>query len=236
MRSSSRAPFALLPLVFLACVAPAPEESSHSQSNALTSVTHPHPMDNNTQLLNMACAFASTAAGAPGACSVLSQAEMIIGLFQGLGSSDSNAQILSQLNTLNQEMVQVDNDVKGTWAAFNQAAYQIENTQQIQTQGAIGNHESDAKDAAVRLATWVADGQTDSLLIAAIDTESSQAAMDLTTDDRSRLNGRVLGILSKGSYSRDALLKEIRRELQIHLRQKPAPSSPPADLAATPRP
>ncbi len=47
-------------------------------------------------------------------------------------------------------------------------------------------------------------------------------AMDVSAEDRLRLNGHVLGILQKGSYSREALLEEIRREIQHHLSRKPA--------------
>ena len=47
-------------------------------------------------------------------------------------------------------------------------------------------------------------------------------AMDVSAEDRLRLNGHVLGILQKGSYSRDALLDEIRHEIQTHLARKPA--------------
>ncbi len=47
-------------------------------------------------------------------------------------------------------------------------------------------------------------------------------AMDVSAEDRLRLNGHVLGILQKGSYSREALLEEIRREIQKHLSRKPA--------------
>ncbi len=47
-------------------------------------------------------------------------------------------------------------------------------------------------------------------------------AMDVSAEDRLRLNGHVLGILQKGSYSREALLDEIRREIQHHLSRKPA--------------
>ena len=47
-------------------------------------------------------------------------------------------------------------------------------------------------------------------------------AMDVSAEDRLRLNGHVLGILQKGSYSREALLEEIRREIQVHLARKPA--------------
>ena len=38
-------------------------------------------------------------------------------------------------------------------------------------------------------------------------------AKDLTPADRRRLNGRVLGVLQKGAYTRDELLAQIRREL-----------------------
>ena len=47
-------------------------------------------------------------------------------------------------------------------------------------------------------------------------------AMDVSAEDRLRLNGHVLGILQKGSYSREALLEEIRREIHQHLSRKPA--------------
>ncbi|HEY2158022.1 MAG TPA: response regulator, partial [Isosphaeraceae bacterium] len=47
-------------------------------------------------------------------------------------------------------------------------------------------------------------------------------AMDVSAEDRLRLNGHVLGILQKGSYSREALLDQIRREIQHHLSRKPA--------------
>ena len=47
-------------------------------------------------------------------------------------------------------------------------------------------------------------------------------AMDVSAEDRLRLNGHVLGILQKGSYSREALLEEIRHEIQVHLARKPA--------------
>jgi PAS domain S-box-containing protein len=47
-------------------------------------------------------------------------------------------------------------------------------------------------------------------------------AMDLTVEDRLRLNGQVLGVLQKGNYSRDSLLKEIRREIETHLLRKAA--------------
>ena len=46
-------------------------------------------------------------------------------------------------------------------------------------------------------------------------------AMDVSAEDRLRLNGHVLGILQKGSYSRDALLEEIRHEIQVHLARRP---------------
>ncbi len=51
-------------------------------------------------------------------------------------------------------------------------------------------------------------------------------AMDLTSEDRLRLNGQVLGILQKGSFSRDALLKEIGREIETHIRRKIAVAAP----------
>ncbi len=47
-------------------------------------------------------------------------------------------------------------------------------------------------------------------------------AMDVSAEDRLRLNGHVLGVLQKGSYSREALLEEIRHEIQVHLARKPA--------------
>jgi hypothetical protein len=132
--------------------------------------------------LNVACDVAATAAGAPGACSVLSGAMTILSFIDGLdSSSNSQAQVLSQLNSLNQQMVQVDADIKQFWTAFNNAAYQIENTQQLQIQAQIQSREADAKDAAARLSTWIAEGKSDPLLIASIDQQSSQAAMELTT-------------------------------------------------------
>jgi len=51
-------------------------------------------------------------------------------------------------------------------------------------------------------------------------------AMDLSAEDRLRLNGQVLGVLQKGNYSREALLKEIGRELESHLRRKSAAVQP----------
>jgi CheY-like chemotaxis protein len=47
-------------------------------------------------------------------------------------------------------------------------------------------------------------------------------AMDVSAEDRLRLNGHVLGILQKGTYSRDALLDQIRSEIRTHLARKPA--------------
>jgi PAS domain S-box-containing protein len=47
-------------------------------------------------------------------------------------------------------------------------------------------------------------------------------ALDLSAEDRLRLNGHVLGILQKGSYSREALLAEIRREIRSRLSPRQA--------------
>ncbi|MCA1686345.1 MAG: hypothetical protein LC745_10300, partial [Planctomycetia bacterium] len=43
-------------------------------------------------------------------------------------------------------------------------------------------------------------------------------AKDLSEDDRRRLNGQVLGVLQKGSYTREELLGEVRRELADRVR------------------
>jgi hypothetical protein len=175
MRSHLRFSAALLPLVVIACGAP-PEAAPHQEVTSATAAA------DSTGLENLACDIAAGAVGFPEACSVLKGAETILGFIQGLGgSSNSNAQIASQLATLNAEMVQVDKDIKNMWTAFNNAAAQIEQTQQLQIQDQIGQYEANAKDASVRLATWIQTGGTDSQLIASIDAESSQAAMDLTT-------------------------------------------------------
>ena len=44
-------------------------------------------------------------------------------------------------------------------------------------------------------------------------------AKDLTDEDRRRLNGDVLGYLQKGAYSREELLRQIHREVSVHLRR-----------------
>ena len=54
-------------------------------------------------------------------------------------------------------------------------------------------------------------------------------AKDLTDDDRKRLNGQVLGVLQKATYTRETLLQEIRRELSSIVRRRQdvaAPSGP----------
>ena len=50
---------------------------------------------------------------------------------------------------------------------------------------------------------------------------------DLTQADRDRLNGEVEGILQKGAYSREALLREIRQVVARTIATKPASSSSP---------
>lgn len=189
MRLVTRLSGAFLPFLFFACGG-APDtpgatekEPVRSESSSLSAGggTHIRPDDSNTALVNLACTVAASAAGVPEACAVLSGAETILAFIQGLDSGPSaQQQILSQLNTLNQEMVQVDSDIKNMWTAFNNAAYNIEQTQQLQIQSEIQTHEADARDASVRLSQWVAGGMSDSLLIASIDQESSEAAMALT--------------------------------------------------------
>jgi PAS domain S-box-containing protein len=46
-------------------------------------------------------------------------------------------------------------------------------------------------------------------------------AKDLSDADRRRLNGQVLGVLQKGSYTREDLLAEVRRELAARVRAAP---------------
>jgi len=57
-------------------------------------------------------------------------------------------------------------------------------------------------------------------------------AKDLSEEDRKRLNGQVLGVLQKGTYTREELLGEIRRELaervRIGERDRGAAGEPPA--------
>lgn len=45
-------------------------------------------------------------------------------------------------------------------------------------------------------------------------------AKDLTEQDRQRLKGQVLGVLQKGTYNREELLQEIRRELSSVVRRR----------------
>ena len=189
MRRATLFSGALLPLLFLACGG-APDSPIEGQEAkqieptsplASDSPRKPRDKDNTTALVNLACTVAAGAAGVPEACTVLSGAETILSFIQGLDSgSNSQAQIVSQLAQLNQEMVQVDADIKAFYTAFNNAAYQIEQTQQLMEQGAIQNFETQAQDASVRLSEWVAKGSSDQSLIASIDQESSEAAMALT--------------------------------------------------------
>lgn len=51
-------------------------------------------------------------------------------------------------------------------------------------------------------------------------------ALDITEDDRRRLNGDILGILQKGGSSRDEFLGELRRELAGLVRREAAPPPP----------
>ena len=44
-------------------------------------------------------------------------------------------------------------------------------------------------------------------------------AKDLTEEDRERLNGDVLAYLAKGAYTREELVRQIRREMTVHLRR-----------------
>ncbi len=199
MRRATLFTGALLPFMFLACggapdsqiagqearqtepTAPLASDSTPTAPLESDSAPKPRKRDDTAALANLACVVAAGAAGVPEACTVLSGAETILSFIQGLDSgSSSQAQIASQLAQLNQEMAQVDSDIKAFYAAFNAAAYQIEQTQQLMEQGTIHNFETQAQDASVRLSTWVAKGSSDPVEIATIDQESSEAAMALT--------------------------------------------------------